>query len=82
MLKEKSWDEFRDSGMLWFINSILHLFGWAIVLVSNSANNNLYAYPARTNFRGFSQESNTQGYIKVSEYLKDNIDDLLKEAKS
>lgn len=82
MLKEKSWNEFRDSGMLWFINFILHLFGWTIVLLPNSANDNLYAYPARANFRGFSQESNTQGYIQVSEYLKDNIDDLLKEAKS
>ena len=30
-VKEKSWEEFRGTGLLWMMNSILHLFGWAIV---------------------------------------------------
>lgn len=30
MVVEKSWDEFRNSGLLWWINMILHTFGWAI----------------------------------------------------
>ena len=38
-------------------------------------------YPARVKFRGFSTESNTKGYIAISEYLKNNIDDMAKEAK-
>lgn len=27
MVVEKSWDEFRNSGLLWWINMILHTFG-------------------------------------------------------
>lgn len=30
-VKEKSWEEFRDSGLLWWVNIMLHMFGWAIV---------------------------------------------------
>ena len=32
MINKKSWEEFRDSGMLWWINMILHTFGWAITV--------------------------------------------------
>lgn len=77
-MTKKSWEEFRSSGLLWFINSILHTFGWAIVIEKD--NEEIKAYPARVIFRGFPEESNTIGYRKVTQYLKDNIDDLLKEA--
>ena len=77
-MTKKSWEEFRLSGLLWFINSILHTFGWAICLEKD--NGEIKAYPARVTFRGFPEESDTIGYRKVTQYLKDNIDDLLKEA--
>lgn len=32
MIQRRTWEEFKDNKLLWFINSILHLFGWAIVL--------------------------------------------------
>ena len=76
-MDKKTWEEFRSSGLLWFINSILHMFGWAIVIEKD--NDKITAYPARVSFRGFPEESNTNGYRKVTQYLKDNIDDLLKE---
>lgn len=80
MVEKKSWKEFRDSGLLWWINQTLHLFGWA--LVYNFEDGEITeVYPARVKFRGFDEKSNTNGYIKVSEYLKENIDDLTKEAK-
>lgn len=28
MIKRKSWEKFRESGLLWFVNRSLHLFGW------------------------------------------------------
>lgn len=76
-MEKKTWEEFRSSGLLWFINSILHTFGWAIVIMKDD--NGIEVYPARVPFRGFPEESNTNGYRKVTQYLKDNIDDLLKE---
>ena len=35
MLEERTWKEFRDIKLLWFVNTILHLFGWAIVYEEN-----------------------------------------------
>lgn len=80
MINKKTWKEFRNSGLLWFINTILHAFGWAIVLEIN--NGDIYAYPARTRYRGFDQESITNGYIKLSKYMKETADELLEEAES
>ncbi|MGG2053090.1 hypothetical protein ABFY48_01735 [Lysinibacillus pakistanensis] len=79
-MKEKSWEEFRDSGLLWWINMILHTFGWAIV-VEIKGNEIKRAYPARVKYRGFTEKDNSNGYIKVSEYIKGNADDILKESK-
>lgn len=82
MVTRKAWEEFRASGLLWFINQTLHLFGWAIVVeVNNETNEIINAYPARVKFRGFDEKSNTEGYIKLSEYLKSNIEQLEHEAK-
>lgn len=80
MVERKTWKDFKDSGLLWFLNSILHMFGWAIVFVTRG-NEVLDVYPARVKFRGFAEKNNSEGYIKVTEYLKENIDKLLKEAK-
>lgn len=32
VVKEKSWKEFQESGMLWMTNTILQVFGWSIVI--------------------------------------------------
>ena len=79
MVEEKSWKEFRESGIMWFINQTLHLFGWAIV-VEIEDGEITRAYPARVGFRGFSEEINTDGYKKVSKYLKENAETLEEEA--
>lgn len=80
MITKKSWKEFRETGLLWFINSILHLFGWAIVVEMND-NELIDVYPARVKFRGFDEASNAKGYTKISRYLYEEIDELLDEAE-
>lgn len=82
MINKKSWKQFRDSGFLWWINMILHTFGWAIVVDVDDNGEVTNAYPARVKFRGFGEMNNTEGYIKVSQYMKDNVADLLEEAES
>lgn len=81
-MKEKSWKEFRDAKMLWFVNRIIHLFGWAIVLKYNDNGELESAFPARVDYRGFGEESDAKGYAGLTEYLKNNIDDLSREVKS
>ena len=81
MIVEKSWEEFRDGGFLWWVNMILHTFGWAIT-VKMEDGKVIDAYPARVKFRGFGEKNNTEGYIKVSQYMKENVSELLEEAEN
>jgi hypothetical protein len=80
MVTKKSWDEFRNCGLLWWINQMLHMFGWAIC-VEMEDGKVVEAYPARVKFRGFNEDNNTKGYQNVTEYLKNNIDELVKETQ-
>lgn len=82
MVTKKTWKEFRESGFLWWINMILHTFGWSIVVDIDDNGEITDAYPARVKFRGFGEKNNTEGYIKVSQYMKENISDLLEEAEN
>lgn len=77
--KKYTWSEFRDSGLLWFINSILHVFGWAIVLDMEDDKVKI-AYPARVRYRGFSPEINDNGYEKVNRFMLENAEKLYEEA--
>lgn len=81
MINKKSWEEFRNSGILWWINMILHTFGWAITYKFDDDGDIMEVYPARVKFRGFGEKNNTEGYIKVSQFMKDNAESLLKESE-
>ena len=77
-INEKSIEEFKKTGLLWFVNNLLHVFGWAIVIdIDNGKETRMY--PARVKFRGFSEKHNDKGYMKVSQYMKDNAATLLSE---
>lgn len=47
MINKKTWNEFRNSGMLWFVNMILHTFGWALVVNVDNNDNVTSCFPAR-----------------------------------
>lgn len=74
-VKEITGKEFRESGALWFVNSILHLFGMAITW--NPDTDELKA--ALVRYRGFAENNNDEGYKKLSNYLKDNIVEIEKD---
>lgn len=81
MIKEKSWEEFRNSGLLWFINTTLHAFGWAIVFEVDKNKQYTRVFPARVKFRGFDENTNSEGYKKISRYMERNSKELLKESQ-
>jgi len=80
MVTKKTWKEFRDSKLLWWTNRLLHTFGWAIVFSMDKAGEISEAYPARVKFRGFDEKSEEEGFVGLTEYLKDNIEALSEEA--
>ena len=77
--EKKTWREFQANGLLWFINSILHVFGWAIVVIVNDFNNITDVYPARTKCRGFPMETNIRHYKDLTEYMVANANKLLND---
>ncbi len=82
MVTRKTWDEFRASGLLWFINTFLHAFGWAIVVgVDDETGKVNDSYPARVLFRGFPDDDVDEGYTRISKYMKENGAILLEEIK-
>lgn len=80
MMNKRNWEEFRNTGLLWFVNSILHLFGWAIVYEKEDGMIK-EVYPARVKYRGFDERTNSEGYMKISQYLENNISELRIEAE-
>jgi hypothetical protein len=78
VIKRKSWEEFRKSGMLFLTNTILQFFGWSIIF--EYSDKKLTIYPARTKYRGFSEDCNDQGHKRVARYLKNNATELYDES--
>ena len=76
----KTWYEFRGTGLLLFVNMFLHMFGWAIVV--NVGDDDLVraVYPARTKYRGFSEDSIAKAYKNLSAYVAKVGATLKKEA--
>lgn len=70
-LDKKSWEEFRETGLLVFVNQFLHIFGWAIAVDVNEDGNVTEAFPARTSFRGFSEDINDKAYNKLAKYISE-----------
>lgn len=76
----RTWLEFKEQGFLWFINSILHVFGWTIAIEEELHSVEIVARVYRTKFRGFPEETNTRGYALIAEYMKNNADAIYDEA--
>ena len=86
MVMPKTWAEFRDTKLLWWINRILHTFGWAIVAeveIDSSTGNEtvLNVYPARVRFRGFGEDSEARGFVGLTKYLAGVVSELEEEAQ-
>jgi hypothetical protein len=80
-MTKKTWTEFRNTGLLLFINTILHAFGWAIVFDIDSDTGMVNdVYPARTKFRGVGEHEISESYRKLSAYMVENAEALYKES--
>lgn len=79
-MKRITIEEFQNSGALWFVNNILHLFGLTLI-VSIDENGNKELYPSTCEFRGFDPDSNDRGYLRLTKYLEENIDKLVHDVE-
>lgn len=84
MLREATWKEFKDAGLLWFVNRTLHMFGWALVFSYDNENDEeeiTRVYIARCSFRGFSEDVEDKGFKNLTQHMKDNVDLWLDDVK-
>lgn len=83
MIERKSWEEFRNTGLLLFVNSFLHIFGWSIILEIDDEFDGgaVTVYPARVGYRGFNPESVDLAYKRVAAYMEENGSELRKETE-
>lgn len=77
MIEKISWEEFRETGLLWWINMQLHLFGISIIFDIEETKNTEFkvndVYPAKVDYKGFSEKLNDEGYKRLSQYIKEKL---------
>jgi len=79
MIYKKNWTQFRNAGLLWWINMQLHLFGWALCMNFDDKKRLVDVYPSRCKFRGFDLKSNDDGYKKLTKHIAKRTDMMLKD---
>jgi len=81
MVTRKTWSEFRATGLLFLINQLLHVFGWAICMdIENDEIKDVF--PARVKYRGFDEKSQEEQHIKIATYMAENAEILKQEASN
>jgi hypothetical protein len=74
---KKTWKEFRECKLLWWVNRSLHLFGWAIVIVQEEDGTISDCYPARVQYRGFSEDAEDEGFTVLTQHLAADAETLV-----
>ena len=74
-----TWDEFREAGLLWFVNRQLHVFGVALVATIDDAGNAEHVGPVRADFRGFTPDREALGYQRLTAFMAAELPRLTKE---
>ncbi len=75
MIEKRSWAEFQDAGLFWWVNRVLHLFGWALV-VETDKGEITNVYPARCRFRGFSGDVEDRGFQRLTKHLSERWSEI------
>ncbi len=76
---KKTWKEFQQCKLLWWVNRSLHLFGWAIVIQTEESGEITDVYPARVKFRGFVEDDEESGFEGLTRYLAAESDALISD---
>jgi hypothetical protein len=65
------WNDFRQTGLLVFVNMFLHIFGWAITLkIDTDTKEILEVYPQRVKYKGYDVETIDEAYKKVKSFFE------------
>lgn len=73
------YNEFQETGLIVFVNQILHIFGWALVFTMEDNGQITSIIPMKVDYRGFNREVEEAAYEKVTAYMRDNAKRLDEE---
>ena len=76
MIERREWKEFRNNGLLWFVNKFLVLYGWTIILVRDEDDNVIEVFPAKVKSRSISEKANEIGCKLFNNYVENNLDEI------
>ena len=79
-IEKRTWKEFVDSGLLWWVNRTLHLFGWALAYELDEDKNITFVYPARCKYRGFVDEG--KSFRALTEHIKEQLPNMLEDVEN
>jgi hypothetical protein len=83
MIERMTWEEFKDTGLLMFVNQFLHIFGLCLVSEYHEPGGEMVDfYPARTKYRGFTEDQAEKSYKKLYTYIQSNIQELWEDIKA
>jgi len=78
---QAAWKRFRECGLLFFVNQSLHFMGWAICVDVEPDGSISEVYPMRVGYRGFKEDAQERGHVKVAKYLAEEATALLKDVE-
>lgn len=81
MPTRKTWADFRDAKLFWWVNRMLHLFGWAIAFEEGEDGAILDVYPQRVDYRGFDAATEEAGFVGLTQHLQENAERLRAEVE-
>lgn len=80
-VRRVSWEYMEESGLLWYINTLLSVFGVYIAIKRDKNGKRAKAIPCRTIFRGFEDRINDEQVVKLTRYMATCASELLEEAE-
>lgn len=79
-IEQKDWSSFRKTGLFMFVNTILHAFGWVLVIsIDDETKEVTEVFPARTKYRGFDNKDQDEMHTKIADYLAETAVNFPKE---
>lgn len=69
-IEKQTWETFKQTGLLRFLNMFLHIFGWCIVFEMTDEKVTS-VFPARCNFNGFT-EGDEVNFLKLRRFMRND----------
>ncbi len=79
MIERRTWEEFRETGLVKIINVIIRAFGWSIYYEYTNDKKFVQVYPIRCKHMRLGDASMTKAYLNLAKWMNENSEELVKD---